>query len=98
MNSNRTIWHLLTWVALVLPATYLAYTWADLPARIPTHFGLDGSADGYTAKRNIWLFCLALPLGVYLLLTYLPRLDPKRRLDAARARREENREQAASDD
>lgn len=82
MNSKFSIWRVLTLAALVAPVACLAYTWEALPAQIPTHFGLDGSADGYTAKNNMWLMCLGLPLGTYLLLVFLPRLDPKQRLDA----------------
>ncbi|GAB2791703.1 putative membrane protein [Hymenobacter luteus] len=79
---KTTIWKLLTLVVLVLPAAYLAYTWPALPTQIPTHFNAAGAADGFTAKENMWLLCLGLPMGTYLLLTFLPRLDPKRRLDA----------------
>lgn len=79
---KTTIWKLLTPLVLMLPAAYLAYTWPTLPAQIPTHFNAAGTADGFTAKESMWLLCLGLPIGTYLLLTFLPRLDPKRRLDA----------------
>lgn len=79
---KTTIWKLLTLVALVLPTAYLIYTWPVLPAQIPTHFNAAGAADGFTSKENMWLLCLGLPVGTYLLLAFLPRLDPKRRLDS----------------
>ncbi|RPD47174.1 DUF1648 domain-containing protein [Hymenobacter sediminis] len=82
MKPTFSIWTLLMLLALVLPVAYLAYTWPALPAQIPTHFNAVGTADGFTAKENMWLLCLGLPVGTYLLLTFLPRLDPKRRLDA----------------
>ncbi|QJX47283.1 DUF1648 domain-containing protein [Hymenobacter taeanensis] len=81
MKSKFSLWQLLTLAAILLPGLYLAYTWPVLPSQIPTHFGADGQANGFTAKQSMWLPCVALPLGLYLLLLLLPRLDPKRRLD-----------------
>lgn len=82
MKTKFSIWHLLTLLTLVLPLLYLAYTWDALPAQIPTHFDSAGNPNGYTNKNHIWLLCLGLPVGTYLLLRFLPRLDPKRQLDA----------------
>ena len=81
MHKQLTFWHALTLAAAVLPTAYLAWAWAALPARIPTHFGA-GSIDGYTDRGNIWLFTTALPLAVYALLRALPRLDPRQHLAA----------------
>jgi uncharacterized membrane protein len=82
MKPKFTLWPLLTLAAIVVPVLYLAYTWPTLPQQIPTHFAADGQANGFTARQNMWLPCVALPLGLYLLLLVLPRLDPKRRIDA----------------
>ncbi|MDF7809793.1 SdpI family protein [Hymenobacter sp. YC55] len=82
MKASFSIWHLLTLLALVLPALYLVYTWEALPAQIPTHFDIGGNANGYTDKVNIWIICVFLPLSTYLLFLFIPRFDPKRRLDA----------------
>lgn len=81
MKPNLLPWQLLTLVALVMPSLYLFYAWPALPAQIPTRFGLDGQANGYTSRANIWLLTLALPLGIALLFSILPRFDPKHRLD-----------------
>ncbi|OQB14762.1 MAG: Immunity protein SdpI [Firmicutes bacterium ADurb.Bin193] len=48
-----------------------------LPARIPTHWGASGQADGFGGKFMIFLMpviSLVLTFGLY----YLPRIDPKR--------------------
>ncbi|QNH61740.1 SdpI family protein [Hymenobacter sediminicola] len=82
MKRPFSTWHLLLVLLLVLPTLYLAYSWSALPAQIPTHFDTAGKADGYTAKQHMWLLCLGLPVGTYLLLAFLPRFDPKRQLDA----------------
>ncbi|GAB3229578.1 SdpI family protein [Hymenobacter seoulensis] len=83
MKPKLTIWNLLVLLLLVLPVAYLVYTWPLLPAQIPTHFSAAGAANGFTAKENVWLLCLGMPLGTYLLLAFLPRLDPKKRLDTS---------------
>ncbi|MCC3151545.1 SdpI family protein [Hymenobacter sp. BT770] len=80
MKKNLLLWQLLTLLALVLPTAYLAYAWAALPAQVPTHFGLDGQPNGYTGREHLWLLTLALPLGLAVLLSMLPRLDPKHRI------------------
>jgi len=79
MKQNLLPWQLLTLLALLAPTLYLLYAWPQLPAQIPTHFGLDGRANDYTGRGNIWLLTSALPLGVAVLFTVLPRFDPKQR-------------------
>lgn len=81
MKLSLSIWQVLTLVVLIIPTIYLAWAWPTLPARIPSHFGGDG-IDGYTNRDDAWVLTTALPLGVYLLLLFLPRLDPRRRLSA----------------
>jgi uncharacterized membrane protein len=81
MKKNLLPWQLLMLVVVLAPSLYLAYLWPQLPTQIPTHFGTDGQPNGYTDRANMWLLTLALPLGMTLFFTILPRLDPKRRLD-----------------
>ncbi|WP_210521490.1 SdpI family protein [Hymenobacter terricola] len=81
MKKNLLPWQFLTLVVLVLPSIYLLKVWPALPDQVPSHFGLDGQANGYTSRNQLWLLTLALPLGVALLFAVLPRLDPKHRLD-----------------
>ena len=81
MKKSMLPWHLLTVAALLVPTLYLAYAWPQLPTQIPTHFGSSG-INGYTAREDIWLETTALPLGVFLLMAALPRLDPRKKLAA----------------
>lgn len=58
-----------------MPMVYLASVWDLLPQSVPTHFGLDGKANGYSSKTSLpWLllFLGALPI----LLKYLLKIDP----------------------
>jgi len=53
-----------------------AIVWPYVPERIPTHWNLEGEPDGYSGKLFGLLFPPALTCGLYLLLLFLPRLDP----------------------
>ena len=83
MKKNLLVWQLLTLMVLAIPSVYLAYVWAALPAQVPSHFDTNGQINGYSNRQTLWLLALALPVGTALLLTFLPRLDPKRRLDSS---------------
>ena len=79
MKLSLSIWQVLTLLVLIIPSLYLTWAWPVLPALIPSHFGSNG-IDGYIDRADAWVFTTALPLGVYLFLLFLPRLDPRRRL------------------
>lgn len=52
------------------------YLWSKLPEIVPTHWNVQGVADGWGPK---WLNLFLMPgimLGMFLLFIYLPRLDP----------------------
>ncbi|WP_048825585.1 SdpI family protein [Hymenobacter sp. DG25B] len=85
MKSAFSIWSLFTLLLVLLPSLYLFYTWPSLPAHVPTHFDTGGNANGFTNKENMWLLCTLVPLSIYLLLWFAPRLDPKQRLNAGSA-------------
>lgn len=78
MTSSRT---LLAMPLAVLGLIWvrLAWVWPGLPARIPTHFGAGGQADGWMDPRGFVLFnaifpalLLAVLLGTGLLVGRLP--------------------------
>ena len=85
MKKNLLPWQLLTLAALVLPVLYLLWAWPQVPVQVPMQYGLDGRVNSYGSRDNLWLLTVALPLGVVLLFSALPRLDPKRRLDGESA-------------
>jgi uncharacterized membrane protein len=55
-----------------------AVTWASAPEQIPVHWNIEGQVDRYGGKVEGLLFMPMLALAVYLLLLFLPRLDPAR--------------------
>ena len=68
-------------VVTIIPWIYLLSIWGSLPESIPTHFGINGTPDAYGPKNQIFLWpaiCTVLSILVYLLLTNIYKLDPKR--------------------
>ena len=53
-----------------------AVAWSYVPERIPVHWNLQGEVDGYGGKFVGLLLLPLMTLGLYLLLLFLPRLDP----------------------
>ncbi len=82
---------LLDGVALVvwlLPAVYLFFIYSTLPQTVPMHYGLNGTADRYGDKSELlilqWIL-LGIPALAYLLLKFLPVIDPKRQVKYGKA-------------
>jgi hypothetical protein len=46
--------------------------WAELPMRVPKHFGISGAPDGWGSKQGLWLVP-SVATGLYLLLTAVSR-------------------------
>ena len=52
--------------------------WSRLPERMPVHWGLNGQVDRYGSRLEAAFFFPAMMLLVWLLLRFLPRIDPRR--------------------
>jgi len=69
------------WICIIAPVVYLAIIWKDLPDRVAMHFDLHGNPDRFGSKNELWFTAALLAgisIGVYLLVTNLHRIDPKR--------------------
>jgi uncharacterized membrane protein len=66
------------WVLIAGMFILAAITWASAPDRIPVHWNIYGQADRYGDKAEGLLVLPAMSVGLYLLLAFLPRLDPGR--------------------
>lgn len=65
----------------LLPLAYLATFYTKLPNRVPTHFGADGQPDRYGSPTDfLWVVLLLMGVAalLYLLLKFLPSIDPRR--------------------
>jgi uncharacterized membrane protein len=75
-------------VIWLLPVAYLLYIYPSLPVSVPVHFGIDGNPDRYGSKGE-FLVTFYILLGssafVYLLLKFLPAIDPKKMVKVGEA-------------
>ena len=66
-----------------LPVGYLLYVFPQLPAAVPMHYGINGDVDRYGSKTEFLVFqviMIGVALLMYLLLKFLPLIDPKRQV------------------
>ncbi|MEM9363927.1 MAG: DUF1648 domain-containing protein [Bacteroidota bacterium] len=61
---------ILGWVIIGFHALYIWFSFTKLPETIPTHFNINGEADGFGSKNTIW-FVLVINIFMYALLAFL---------------------------
>jgi uncharacterized membrane protein len=69
---------LLIWL---LPVAYLVWIYSSLPAIVPMHYDRNGVPNGFGSRGGfvvMQLFLQAVSAGVYLLMRFLPSIDPKK--------------------
>lgn len=77
MNINwRNEWFSILLIAGMFIASALA--WSGAPDSIPVHWGITGEADRYGGKFEGLLLTPIMTVGIYLLLLFIPRIDPRR--------------------
>ena len=82
-NKHTALEWFVVAIILALPFLYLRVSYSSLPSRVATHFNLRGQADGFSDKSSLWAVMgglSALALFLYLLMKYLPGIDPKRKV------------------
>jgi len=71
----------LVWPVMAAPVIYLALSWKKLPEKVAVHFDLNGNPDRFGNKSELlWtaLILIATNVLVYLILTNIYRIDPKK--------------------
>ena len=69
----------------IIPFAYAYYIYPSLPYKIPTHFNLEGKADGWGSKESIYMLPSIMGLVsivVFLLMVNIKKIDPKRYANA----------------
>lgn len=79
MREDRKIWEVLQLGIIAAMFIAAAVRWGSVPDRIPTHWNAAGQVDGYGGKFSGLLLMPIITAGLYLLLKYIPRIDPARR-------------------
>ena len=77
MRTNLRI-EAVQWAIIGVMFVLAALVWPTAPDRIPVHWGLSGEPDRYGGKIEGLLLLPLLTLGVYLLMLFVPRIDPRR--------------------
>ncbi|MEY2902361.1 MAG: hypothetical protein RLY89_1467 [Bacteroidota bacterium] len=81
MKNNQWLNTIVILAALGMPLLYLASVYSFLPETVPTHFNLEGKADGFGKKSTLIFKTILLDvvgLSSYFLMKYLPQIDPKK--------------------
>lgn len=73
---NKT-YLILAWMIATITLGIFLTLYHDLPEQVPIHWNLKGEIDRYGSKNTLWLIGM-LPLAIVLLLTFLPKWDPRR--------------------
>ncbi|MDD4969203.1 MAG: SdpI family protein [Paludibacter sp.] len=77
---NKYFKESILWILILLPLVYLSTLWNDLPEQIPTHFDLSGNPNGWSDKNELIFLLASLGIGTYLLMLFIPRFDPKKKI------------------
>jgi uncharacterized membrane protein len=70
-------------VIWLLPAVYLLIIYSSLPQIVPVHYGISGNVDRYGSKAEFLVgpgVLMGASALVYLLLKFLPSIDPKKQV------------------
>ena len=82
MNLRKTI--LKDWPAmliLLLPFLLISYYWDQIPEKIAMHWNAAGEVDGWGEKGLAAFFLPLISVATYLLMVFVPYIDPKRKTD-----------------
>jgi uncharacterized membrane protein len=84
---KRNAFLLVVLFIIFIPLVYLGVVYNSLPSTVATHFSLNGQPDDYSNKSTfvfLVVFLLVMAVGVYLLLTNLEVIDPKKAVNQSR--------------
>ena len=76
--KNKKYW-ILTSIVTLLPVLLGLLLWNQLPEKLPTHFGIDGAADGWSGKGFAVFGLPLMMLGFHIVICFATRLDKQNR-------------------
>lgn len=65
----------------LIPFIYLGIVYGSIPEQLPMQWGLDGEVSRMGEKRELWILPILLCGLIYILLKYLPQIDPKQQIE-----------------
>ncbi len=68
--------HLFALAMIIVAGVAALYFSAILPDTVPSHYGTEGIPDQWSPKSELIILGVASPVGLFLVLTFIPRIDP----------------------
>jgi len=68
-------------VMVALPFIYLGYLYSGLPAEVPMQWNASGEIKRMGSKSELWMVPFLLPLLMYVIMSVIPMIDPKRKIE-----------------
>ncbi len=66
-------------ILIILAFVVGMYLYPQLPERVPSHWNTNGAIDAWSGKNFAVFFFPTITLGIYLLMTFIPLIDPLRK-------------------
>lgn len=76
-TRDKVLWLALLVLCLASAASYVLWALPAMPETVPTHWGADGVADGWSDKGSTVFMGAVMPLLVLALLFAVPHMDPR---------------------
>ncbi len=79
---NKSIKHFIITLFSFVPIVYTWLIWDKIPGTVAIHFDAASRPNGFVEKSSLWWYVFllwAITIGVYYLLEFIDRVDPKRR-------------------
>lgn len=79
---NKALRHTIITLFSLTPLVYTWLMWNKIPVNVAVHFDAASNPNGFAEKSSLWIymfFLWAVTIGIYYLLEFIDRIDPKRR-------------------
>ena len=76
-TRDKVLWIALLALCLTSAAAYVLWALPAMPETVPTHWGVDGTADGWDSKGSTIPMGVVMPFLILALLFAVPHFDPR---------------------
>ena len=76
-TRDKALWIALLALCLASAAAYVLWALPAMPETVPTHWGVDGTADGWDSKGSTIFMGALMPALILALLFAVPHFDPR---------------------
>ncbi len=76
-TRDKALWGALLALCLASAAAYVLWALPAMPETVPTHWGVDGTADGWDSKGSTIFMGVVMPFLILALLFAVPHFDPR---------------------